>query len=59
MPVADMFDVGSHRTGHFLQRTYQGCFLASLCSFGQAVLEENFFFRNEPIRKKITCGGNV
>jgi hypothetical protein len=31
--------------------SFHRCFLPSFCSFGQAVLEENFF-RNRPIRNK-------
>jgi hypothetical protein len=35
-----------------LKRTFQGCFLPSFDSFGQAVSEEKIFFRNQPIRNK-------
>ena len=35
-----------------LLRTFQGCFLPSFDSFGQAVSEEKIF-RNQPIRNKI------
>jgi hypothetical protein len=51
MPVADMFDIGSHRNGQFSQRTYQGCLLPSFGSFGQAVLEKIFLEMNQSEKK--------
>jgi hypothetical protein len=48
-----MFVNGSGQNEQFLQRTFQGCFLPSLDSFGHALSEEKiFFFRNQPIRNK-------
>ena len=43
LSVAVMFVNGSELNEHSLQRTFQGCFLPSFDSFGQAVSEENFF----------------
>ena len=41
--VATMFVNGSELNEHSLQRTFQGCFLPSFDSFGQAVSEEKIF----------------
>ena len=38
-----MFFNGSELNEHYLQRTFQGCFLPSFDSFGQAVSEEKIF----------------
>ena len=43
LPVAAMFINKSGRNQQSLQRTYQGCFLSSFDSFGQAVSEEKIF----------------
>ena len=51
LPVAAMFDNGSGRNEHSLQRTFHRCFLPRFGSFGQAVSEENNF-NNRPIRNK-------
>ena len=40
---AAMFDNGSELKEQSLQRTFQGCFLPSFDSFGQAVSEETIF----------------
>ena len=42
-PVAAMFVNGSELNEQSLQRTFQGCFLPSFDSFGQAVSEEEIF----------------
>ena len=44
LSVAAMFVNGSELNEHSLQRTFQGCFLPSFDSFGQAVSEEKIFF---------------
>ena len=51
-PVVAMFVNGSELNEQSLQRTFQGCFLPSFDSFGQAVSQEKSFFRNQPIRNK-------
>ena len=51
LSVAAMFN-GSELNEHSLQRIFQGWFLPSFNSFGQAVAEENIFFLNQPIRNK-------
>ena len=43
LSVVAMFVNGSELNEHSLQRTFQGCFLPSFDSFGQAVSEEIFF----------------
>ena len=43
LSVAAMFINGSELNEHALQRTFQGCFLPSFDSFGQAVSEEKIF----------------
>ena len=50
LPVVAMFVNGSELNQHFEQRTFQGCFLPSFDSFGQALAE--MIFRNQPIRNK-------
>ena len=42
-PVAAMFVNGLELNEQSLQRTFQGCFLPSFDSFGQAVSEEKIF----------------
>ena len=51
LSVVAMFVNGSELNEHSLQRIFQGCFLPSFDSFGQAVSEEKIFF-NRPIRNK-------
>jgi hypothetical protein len=46
-----MFVNGSELNEQGLERTFQGCFLPSFDSFGQAVSEEKNF-KNQPIRNK-------
>jgi hypothetical protein len=41
--VVAMFDNGSGRNEHYLQRTFHRCFLPSFGSFGKAVSEEKNF----------------
>ena len=43
---------GSGQNEQSLQRTSHRCILPSFSSFGKAISEEKFFFRNQPIRKK-------
>ena len=50
-PVVAMFVNGLELNKQALQRTFQGCFLPSFGSFGQAVSEEKIF-KNRPIRNK-------
>ena len=45
-PVAAMFVNGSELNRQYLQKTFQGCFLPSFDSFGQAVSEEKIFQRS-------------
>ena len=45
-PVAVMFVNGSGRNEQSLQKTYHRCFLPSFGSFGQAVSEEEIFFKS-------------
>ena len=49
-PVAAIFVNGSKLNQQSLQRIFQGCFLPSFGSFGQAVSEK--IFLNRPIRNK-------
>ena len=51
LSVVAMFVNGSELNEQSLQRTFQGCFLPSFGSFGQAVSEEKIFL-NLPIRNK-------
>ena len=51
LPVVAMSVNGSELNEHYLQRTFQGCFLPSFDSFGQVVSEEKIFL-NRPIRNK-------
>jgi hypothetical protein len=46
LPMAAMFANGSELNEQPLQRIFQGDSLPSSDSFGQAVSEENIFFRN-------------
>ena len=46
LPMVAMFVNGSELNEQSLLRTFQGCFLPSFDSFGQAVSEEKIFFRN-------------
>jgi hypothetical protein len=40
-------------------RTFQGCFLPSSDSFGQAVSEETIFLEIHQSKTRIACGGHV
>jgi hypothetical protein len=53
MSVADMFDDDRIDMGNFSQRTYQGCFLSSFGSFGQAVSEEKICIEINQSEKKL------
>ena len=57
-PVVAMFVNGSELNEQSLQRTFQGCFLPSFDSFGQAVSEEMFLEINQS-ETRIACGGHV
>ena len=52
LPVATMLVSESGRNEQSLQRTVHRCFLPSFGSFAHAVLEENIFLKNRPIRNK-------
>jgi hypothetical protein len=41
------------------RETFQGCFLPSFDSFGQAVLEEKIFLEINPSETRMACGGHV
>jgi hypothetical protein len=43
LPVTVMFANGSVRNGESLKRTFPGCFLPNVGSFGKAVSEEKIF----------------
>ena len=58
LPVEAMFVNGSELNEQSLYRTFQGCFLPNLDSFGQAVREEHFLEINQS-ETKIACGGHV
>ena len=51
LSVVAMFVNGSELNEQSLYRTFQGCFLPSFGSFGQAVSEEKIL-KNRPIRNK-------
>ena len=59
LSVAAMFDNGSEINEQNLQRTFQGCFLPSFGSFGQAVSEEKIFKEINQSETRIACGGHV
>jgi hypothetical protein len=42
-----------------LKRTFQGCYLPSVSSFGNAVAEEYIFLEIDQSEKRIACGGHV
>jgi hypothetical protein len=46
LPVLAMFVTGLELNEQSLWRTFQGCFLPSFDSFGQAVSEEKIFFKS-------------
>ena len=58
-PVVAMFVSGSELNEQFLQRTFQGCFLPSFDSFGQAVSEEKIFLEINQSETRMACGGHV
>jgi hypothetical protein len=45
--VVAMFDKGSQKNGQFSHKAFQGCFLTSFGSFGQAVSEDIFLEINQ------------
>ena len=51
-PVVTMFVNGSELNEQYLLRTFQGCFLPSFDSFGQAVSEEKIFFQKSTNQKQ-------
>jgi hypothetical protein len=53
-----MFVNGSELNEQGLERTFQGCFLPSFDSFGQAVRVEDFLEINQS-ETRIVCGGHV
>jgi hypothetical protein len=54
-----MFAYGSELNEHSLWRTFQGCFLPSFDSFGQAVSEEKIFLEINQSETRMTCVGHV
>jgi hypothetical protein len=55
-----MFVNGSELNEQYLLRTFQGCFLPSFDSFGQAVSEEKIFFLEiNQSETRMACGGHV
>ena len=55
-----MFANGSELNEQSLQRTFQGDFLPSSDSFGQAVSEEKIFFLEiKQSETRIACGGHI
>jgi hypothetical protein len=54
-----MFVNGSELNEHSLLRTFQGCFLPSFDSFGQAVSEESIFLEINQSETRMACGGHV
>ena len=49
-----MFVTGSELNEQSLWRTFQGCFLPSFDSFGQAVSEEKIFFKSANQKQELT-----
>jgi hypothetical protein len=59
LTVVAMFVNGSELNEQSLQRTFQGCFIPSFGSFGQAVSEEIFFLEIDLSETRIAYGGHV
>ena len=57
--LAAMFVNGSELNEQSLQRTFQGCFLPSFDSFGQAVSEEKIVVEINQLETRIACRGHV
>ena len=53
-----MFVNGSELNEQTLKWTFQGCFLPSFGSFGQAVSEEKIFLEINQSETRIACGGH-
>ena len=53
LPVAAMFVNGLELNEHSLQRTFQGCFLPSFDSFGEAVSEKKIFQKSTNQKQKL------
>ena len=58
LPMAAMFVNGSELNEQSLYRTFQGCFLPSFDSFGQAVLEEKIFLEINQSETRMACGSH-
>jgi hypothetical protein len=54
-----MFVNGTGRTEPSLKRTFQGCFLPNVGSFGKAVSEENIFLEINHSETRIACDSHV
>jgi hypothetical protein len=54
-----MFGNGSELNEQSLQMTFQGDFLPSSDSFGQAVSEEKIFFKIKQSETRIACGAAI
>jgi hypothetical protein len=59
LPVTAIFVNGSELNEHSLWRIFQGCFLPSFGSFGQAVSEEKIFLEIDQSETRIAYGGHV
>jgi hypothetical protein len=59
LPVTAIFVNGSELNEQSLWRIFQGCFLPSFGSFGQAVSEEKIFLEIDQSVTRIACGGHV
>jgi hypothetical protein len=54
-----MFVNGSELNEQSLYRTFQGCFIPSFDSFGQAVAEKMIFLEINQSDIRMACGGHV
>ena len=54
-----MFINGWELNAQYLWMTFQGCFLPSFDSFGQAVSEKKIFLEINQSETRIACGGHV
>ena len=59
LPMAAVVVNGSELNENSFQRAFQGCFLPSFDSFGQAVSEETIFLEINQLETRIACGGHV
>ena len=57
LPVTAMFVNGTGRNKPSLKRTFQGCFLPNVSSFGKAVSEENIFQKSTIQKQELPVAG--